>query len=351
MDPRQIEPSAAKARDSTETDHLGTASPPREPGARADAQPARPPAPATFDRRAVGTRVRQARNAAGLSLRTTAQRIGVSPATLSAIENGKTAPSVARLICLAEVLDVWASHLLDDEYQPTPPPRRRTPDATPHRSRGADESHSPAPLSDPTEHWREFPPLDIDPVLSAAIDSFVDTGYHGATMRSIAQRAGMSVPGVYHHYRDKQDLLVRALDLTMDELHRRVRAARQHAPNARRRLIRTVEALALFHTHRRELAFIGASEMRSLEPADRTRITMSRNEIQYLLDADIDAALAEANRPGAHARDAGRAIATMCTALPQWFRLDGPSTPEQIATTYADFALGLLGLVPEPTEA
>ncbi|MFC9664039.1 hypothetical protein ACFVJ5_27720 [Nocardia sp. NPDC127606] len=34
----------------------------------------------------------------------------------------------------------------------------------------------------------------------------------------------------------------------------------------------------------------------------------------------------------------------MCTALSQWFRLDGPSSPEQIATAYADFALGLLGL-------
>ncbi|MFI6225446.1 hypothetical protein ACIBEH_33210 [Nocardia salmonicida] len=34
----------------------------------------------------------------------------------------------------------------------------------------------------------------------------------------------------------------------------------------------------------------------------------------------------------------------MCTTLPQWFRLDGPSSPEQIATAYADFALGLLGL-------
>ncbi len=181
-------------------------------------------------------------------------------------------------------------------------------------------------------------------MLAAAIDSFVETGYHGATMRSIAARAGMSVPGVYHHYRDKQDLLVRALDLTMDELHRRVRAARLDGPNGRERVTRVVEALALFHTHHRELAFIGASEMRSLNPADRDRITASRNGIQYLLDADIDTALAEANRSTAHARDAGRAIATMCTALPQWFRLDGPSSPEQIATTYADFALGLLGL-------
>ncbi|WP_240505330.1 TetR/AcrR family transcriptional regulator [Nocardia mangyaensis] len=181
-------------------------------------------------------------------------------------------------------------------------------------------------------------------MLAAAIESFVETGYHGATMRSIAQRAGMSVPGVYHHYRDKHDLLVRALDLTMDERRWRVGAARREASTGRDRVTRVVEALALFHTHRRELAFIGTSEMRSLNPGNRQRITASRNEIQHILDEDIDAALAEDNCTAEYARAAGRAIATMCTALPQWFRLDGPATPEQIATAYAEFALGLLGV-------
>ncbi|MEV0685625.1 TetR family transcriptional regulator [Nocardia sp. NPDC050378] len=278
----------------------------------------------------LGARLREARVAAGLSLRETARRIGVSPATLSAVETGKTGVSVPRLRRLATELGTTTQSLLDESRNAV----------TIQRPRGA----VTGPIAEATRAWREFPPLDIDPVLTAAIESFVETGYHGATMRSIAHRAGMSVPGVYHHYRDKQDLLVRALDLTMDELHWRVGAARSEAATGRDRLIRTVEALALFHTHRRELAFIGASEMRSLDPANRQRITHSRNMIQYLLDEDIDTALAEDDRATDQAKAAGRAIATMCTALPQWFRLDGPSTPEQIATAYADFALGLLGI-------
>jgi hypothetical protein len=32
----------------------------------------------------------------------------------------------------------------------------------------------------------------------------------------------------------------------------------------------------------------------------------------------------------------------MCTSLPQWFHLGGPTSPEQIAAEYARFALGLL---------
>lgn len=278
----------------------------------------------TSEQQALGARVRRARTAAGLSLRETAQRVGVSPATLSAVENGKTGVSAARLLVLAETLGVAASTLLG-ELPEQAPPRVAAVDHPPHS-------------------WRAFPPLDIDPVLAAAIAAFVETGYHGATMRTIARRAGMSVPGVYHHYRDKQDLLVRALDLTMDELHRRVDAARREAGTGRDRVARVVEALALFHTHRRELAFIGASEMRSLTPDNRRRITASRNAIQHRLDADIDAALTEAGLDTARARAAGRAIATMCTALPQWFRLGGAATPEQIATDYAELALRMLGI-------
>jgi AcrR family transcriptional regulator/transcriptional regulator with XRE-family HTH domain len=286
------------------------------------------------DRQAVGARVRHARGAAGLSLRAAAQRIGVSPATLSAVENGKTGVSIPRLRVVAAELGTTVPWLIG-EQQPmaTDTPRRRRAPGIPVDPDGA-----------ASRAWREFPPLEIDPVLAAAIGLFVETGYHGATMRSIADRAGMSVPGVYHHYRDKQELLVKALDLTMDELHWRVRAARGEAATGCTRVRHVVEALALFHTHRRELAFLGASEMRSLTAANRSRITASRNEIQYLLDEDIDAALAEEGLVADHARVAGRAIATMCTALPQWFRLDGPVTPEQIATEYAHFALRLLGI-------
>lgn len=282
-----------------------------------------------------GARLRSARTAAGLSLRDTARRIGVSPATLSAIENGKTGASVPRLRTLAGELGVPVGWLVGDGSGPQSQPRPRSP-------RSDDEAR--AALVRQRCHWREFPPLRLDPVLSAAIASFVETGYHGATMRSIAERAGISVPGVYHHYRDKQELLVRALDLTMDELHLRVGAAHADGATAVDRLTHTVEAMALFHTHRRELAFIGASEMRSLTTGNRQRITDSRNRLQHLLDDAVAAALDEARQPHDDAHVAGRAIATMCTALPQWFRLDGPTSPEQIATRYACFALGLLGL-------
>jgi AcrR family transcriptional regulator len=168
-------------------------------------------------------------------------------------------------------------------------------------------------------------------------------------MRTVAQRGGVSVPSIYHRYRDKQDLLVRILDITMNEIRWRVCAARDDGQTTVARVALIVEALALYHTHRRDLAFIGASEMRSLVGANRHRITKARSDIQHILDEEIAAAVSDGHLAATNPRNAGRAIATMCTGLAQWFHIDGPSSPEQIAHEYAAFALDLLRRSGEPT--
>src|SRR5215213_4061226 len=78
----------------------------------------------------------------------------------------------------------------------------------------------------PEQTWRDFPRLELAPPLAGALEAFVELGYHGASVRDIAQRAGLSVPGVYHHWPTKQHLLVALLELTMDDLLDRARAAR-----------------------------------------------------------------------------------------------------------------------------
>lgn len=263
-------------------------------------------------------------------MRSLARAIGVSPATLSAVETGRTPLTVDRLYIIARALGTSPERLL----------------STPHdaiRHRRPSESKSATGLDrDPPTNWRTFARLDLDPVTDSAIAVFVRAGYHGATMRQIAAGAGMSVPGVYHHYASKQELLVRILDRTMADLRWRVLAARDENGRPADQFARMVEALALFHTMRRDLAFIGASEMRSLAEPDRTRIADLRNEVQYLLDAVVAEAISTGEFGTPHPHAAGRAVATMCTALPQWFRADGSSSPQEIARDYAGFAVALM---------
>lgn len=266
------------------------------------------------ERESLGRRLREARRDAGLTLRDVARELGVSTGTWSAVENGRTRITDARLTAAAELFG-----------------------ADPASVRG------PAPQSTAAQRdWREFAPIRLSPPLAGALEAFVELGYHGATIRDVAQRAGLSVAGVYHHWPTKQHLLVALLDLTMDDLHDRCRAARAESDGPVDRFVRLVECLALFHTHRLEMGFIGASEMRSIDEPDRTRIARSRREVQHMIDDEV----VEGCRRGAMGtplpREAARAVVTLCTALPQWWSPTGGDSPEAVAAQYVEFALDIV---------
>lgn len=59
-------------------------------------------------------RLRDARSAAGVSLRELARRIGVSASQLSQIENGRSSPSVSTLYALVSELDISLDALFDE---------------------------------------------------------------------------------------------------------------------------------------------------------------------------------------------------------------------------------------------
>jgi AcrR family transcriptional regulator len=274
------------------------------------------PAEVERARKELGRRLRQARLAAGFTLREVAASLKVSIGTWSAVENGRTRVGEGRLEAVARLLGADLDDLRGD------------------RSPGAPVLPKPS--------WRDFPPLRLDPPLAGALEAFVELGYHGATIRVIAQRAGLSVPGVYHHWPTKQHLLVALLDLTMDDLLERARAARAEGDGPVERFTRLVECLVLYHTHRRELGFIGASEMRSVDKPDRARIAAARTEVQRMVDEEV----AEGCRRGLMStplpKEAARAVVTMCTALPQWWSPGGVSSPEVVARQYVDFALDVV---------
>lgn len=287
---------------------------------------------------APGGRLREVRRERGLSLRALARLLEVSPATLSAVENGRRAMPPARLARAAELLETPVQDLLPlPERRATAPPRP-----------GPNAASAPPPTGAVAADvdWRRFAPLSLDPPLTAALDAFLEVGYHGATMRDIAHRAGLSVPGVYHHYASKQQMLVAVLDMTMADLLARSRAARAEGGDAVQRFALLVECLALFHTHRRQLGFVGASEMRSLVPEERRRVAAARREQQRMVDEEVEQACRDGSFGVVRPHEASRAVVTMCTALPQWFDGKGPAAAEEVAAQYVDFALDLMRCTP-----
>lgn len=205
------------------------------------------------------------------------------------------------------------------------------------------EAPNPA-RDDPTPAWRDYSRDDLPPMLEAALACFTEQGYHGTTIRQIAARAGLSVPGLYHHYPSKHALLTAVMSHAMSDLWPRSQAAVSEAgTSVARQFGLLIECLALFHAHRRNLAFIASSELRSLEPAARLEQIAARDRQHRLMDSIVEQGVATGAFTTRYPKEVSTAMITMCTGVAQWYRPEGPLTPEQLAGRYRDIATLAIG--------
>ena len=192
--------------------------------------------------------------------------------------------------------------------------------------------------------WREFGPDNLSPPLRAALGVFARHGYHGASIRTIAESAGLSVPGLYHHYKSKQAILAALVDASMAEMLAHTGAAAEDAgedPVARFRNV--VECLARFHMARRDQAFVASTEMRSMDPDVRAHHICQRDAQQAMLEEAIRAGVDSGDFTCEYPEDAARAIASLCVSIASWYRPDGPSTADEVVARHLEFALGMVG--------
>ena len=187
-------------------------------------------------------------------------------------------------------------------------------------------------------------PDGAEAMLRVALSLFVEQGYHGASMRDIAQRAGVSVSAAYHYFPAKADMLRTIMIRVTEDLIADLEAARDNAgPDPAARLAAVARAHVLLHTRRQDESFIGNSELRSLAPADRRKVVALRDRVGQVFKEVV----AEGCRRGVfgqpYSAETVRAILTMCTAVAGWYRATGPDGPEAIAERYAALALRLVG--------
>src|SRR5437868_8317681 len=59
-------------------------------------------------------------------------------------------------------------------------------------------------------------------ILATAIQLFAQYGYHAASQRDIAKKVGIQAASIYHHYPNKQSLLVEIMKTHMQHLNRQL---------------------------------------------------------------------------------------------------------------------------------
>jgi AcrR family transcriptional regulator len=178
-------------------------------------------------------------------------------------------------------------------------------------------------------------------VLRAAVAEFEIKGFHGASTRDIARRAGLSPAAVYQHYATKEDLLFAIAKLTHHTALTRMQDAATLGTNPADKLRAIVSVLTTFHAQASVLTRISNNELHCLKPAHRQVVFSMRQAIQSL----IRETLAEGVRIGAFNIEGlnmmTNAILSMATGVPRWFTSRGPLTAQDIGVHYGALAVAL----------
>ncbi|HZZ47748.1 MAG TPA: TetR/AcrR family transcriptional regulator [Pseudonocardia sp.] len=210
-----------------------------------------------------------------------------------------------------------------------------------HRTEG-DVSASVSPLM--------FLPSDspgLRIVLSSAIVVISEKGFHGTSVRDIADHAGMSPGSMYHYFESKQDLLHEILRRGMVVMTARARDARDAAPtNPIAQFEAMVRAHVVLHTQILRESLLTNRDFFSLSPDRHREIVILRDEYEALFVAALEAGLRNGSCHFPHAGDAVRAVLAMCSAVANWYSPDGPLTPGAIADRYTRLALNLIEVEP-----
>ncbi len=209
----------------------------------------------------------------------------------------------------------------------------------PHTARWADAT------TDVYEDWRVYHEQELPKILQAALDAFADTGYHGTTTRQLAKRSGLSVPGIYHHYETKQDILVDLMMVVIDELIERSKFAVASAPpTPKGQFDAIVSSMLLFHMHRRQGAIVSTRELRSLEGENRVTYIARRDELQRMLAEIVADGVDKGEFDTPFPADASRAIASLCVGVADWYRPDGLLPVDELVERFLTIAEAVVGI-------
>jgi len=181
-----------------------------------------------------------------------------------------------------------------------------------------------------------------DRIRKAGIALFKRFGYHGTSVRALADAVGMEAASLYHHFPSKQKLLAELFDRTMDELLEGLQQALASDGGHEQRLRKAVRFHVLYHIDRQDEAFVSHSELRSLSAPSLKRINAKRDRYEHMLRSFLEAGVKAGEFAIKDVPIMTIAILTMCSGVSAWFAPRGRLGADEVADEYAEIVLGLI---------
>jgi AcrR family transcriptional regulator len=183
----------------------------------------------------------------------------------------------------------------------------------------------------------------------AALVRFGERGYHGVSIRELAEAAGITVSSIYAHVRAKQDLLTELVLVGHVEHNEQLRSALLDAPPDPRDQIRAlVHAHVHFHATYPLLAQVANRELHALSEENGARVLAVRHASEALFLDVVERGMAQGVFAVPDAWLAVAGVGGMGLRIAEWYTPETGYTPDEIADAYALFAVRLL--VPHPDD-
>lgn len=182
-------------------------------------------------------------------------------------------------------------------------------------------------------------------IREAAASQFFEHGYEATTLRSVAREVGIQVGSLYNHINGKDELLNDIMVSVMDELEESVHEAVDSAGDSHvERLAAAADAHLRYHAQHAREVFIGNSELRSLNDADRKEVLRRRRAYEQFMRRLVEDA---ANETGADLLDAvlqTYSLLALGMHVSSWYRPRGRLSLESVVDIYTKMFLRQMGI-------
>jgi len=180
-------------------------------------------------------------------------------------------------------------------------------------------------------------------ILEAAAQVFRHKGFHGASMKDIADAVSLQKASLYHHVSSKQEILLEILERALQMLLERISSITNQNIPADKKLRLMVREYLLILVENIDLATVLLFEHRALERRQHARHIPNRDTFESLwkdvISEGVSKKLFKCDNPAL----ATRALLGQLNWTITWYRDDGNLTIEQIADQYSNLLLnGLL---------
>lgn len=188
-----------------------------------------------------------------------------------------------------------------------------------------------------------------DAITAAAREVFAERGFHGASIRDIARRAGLSLSALYHWHAGKQELLAALIEeSTQDYFETCDTALRDAGPDPAARLCAVVKATVEYRVRRRFESNITNREWRNLDADHRRRLEQQRLPASRMWVDLITDGVTSGQFRCTHPDDARRTIQAACNAIAQWYDPQGEIGLAELRDRYAAIAMRVVDLDRRP---